>query len=71
MSIGIYYPYNKLGLIWLGATGQCIKTKKAAGESIDLWDYLACGIGALSSIEGNLVDLLAKQDYKTHVKDKV
>lgn len=71
MSIGTYYPFIKLGLIWLGATGQCIKDKKASGETIDLWDYLSCGVGALSSIEGNLVDLFAKQEYKTHGKVKV
>ena len=71
MSIGTYYPYIKLGLIWLGAAGQCIKDKKASGETIDLWDYLSCGIGALSAVEGNLVDLLAKQEYKTRGKVKV
>jgi len=71
VSIGTYYPFIKLGLIWLGATGQCIKARKAAGDTIDLWDYLSCGVGALSSIEVNLVDLIAKQDYKTHEKAKV
>jgi len=39
VSIGTYYPFIKLGLIWLGATGQCIKARKAAGDTIDLWDY--------------------------------
>ena len=71
MSIGTYYPFIKLGLIWLGATGQCIKARKAAGDTIDIWDYLSCGVGALSSIEVNLIDLFAKQEHKTHGKVKV
>ncbi len=70
MSIGTYYPFIKLGLIWLGATGQCIKARKAAGDTIDLWDYLSCGVGALSSIEVNLVDLIAKQDIKIYNKSR-
>jgi len=70
VSIGTYYPFIKLGLIWLGATGQCIKARKAAGDTIDLWDYLSCGVGALSSIEVNLVDLIAKQDIKIYNKSR-
>ena len=61
MSILTYYPYIKLGLSWAGATGKCITAKKAAGETIDVWDWLACAVSALSSIEADLVPLLADQ----------
>lgn len=62
MSILSYYPYIKLAIILIGSTGKCIRGKKAAGETIDLWDWLECAISSLDGIEGNLIDLLAKQE---------
>ena len=69
MSIFTYYPYIKLGMAWVGATGKCIKAKQAAGETIDIWDWLQCGVGALSVIENDLMPLLTDQAKRaTRVK---
>jgi hypothetical protein len=64
MSVLTYYPYIKLGLAWMGLTGKCIRAKSAAGETIDVWDWLDCAVGALSSIEADLMPLLADQAQK-------
>jgi len=68
MGVFAYYPFIKLGLVWMGATGQCIKAKKAAGETIDVWDWLECGVGALNSIEADLVPLLTEIATKSNKK---
>lgn len=61
MSVFAYYPFIKLGLAWIGATGKCIKAKQAAGETIDVWDWLNCGVQALGSLESDLMPLIANE----------
>lgn len=70
MSVLTYYPYIKLAIILIGSTGKCIGVKKAAGETIDLWDWLECAVQSLSSIEDDLIPLLAKAD-QANVRSKL
>ncbi len=60
MSLLTYYPYIKIGIRLISATGQCIRGKKAAGETIDLWVWVECAVGALTSLEDDLIPLLVK-----------
>lgn len=62
MSAVTYYPYIKLAFILIGSTGKCIRGKKAAGETIDLWDWVECAVASLDGIEDDLIPLLAKQE---------
>ena len=64
MSILTYYPFIKLAIILIGSTGKCIRGKKAAGETIDLWDWVECAVASLSSIEDDLIPLLAKMEQR-------
>ena len=61
MSVFAYYPFIKIGLAWIGATGKCIKAKQAAGEAIDVWDWLLCGVSALGSLETDLMPLINRE----------
>ena len=56
------YPLVKLGIKWIGATGKCIRAKKAAGEEINLWDYLTCAVTSLSVVEDDLIGQLTVLD---------
>ena len=70
MSILTSYPYIKLAIVLIGSTGKCIRGKKAAGETIDLWDWVECAVSSLSSIEDDLIPLLAKQ-AQSNVRQKL
>jgi len=63
------YPLIKLGLKLIGSTGKCIRAKKAAGEDINLWDYIECLVEGLNPLESDLItaitDLQGKGDKKT------
>ena len=56
------YPLIKLGIKWVGATGKCIQAKKAAGEDVNIWDYLTCAVTSLSVVEDDLIGQLTALD---------
>jgi len=62
VSILTYYPFIKLAIILIGSTGKCIRGKKAAGETIDLWSWVECAVTSLSALEDDLIPLLAKME---------
>jgi len=64
MSILTSYPFIKLAIILIGSTGKCIRVKKAAGETIDLWDWVECAVQSLDGIEDDLIPLLAKVEQR-------
>jgi len=64
MQAATTYTIIKLALRWFAATGQCIKSKQAAGETIDWWDRLECGISGLSGLESDITPLLDSRDYE-------
>jgi len=70
MSILTSYPYIKLAIILIGSTGKCIRDKKAAGETIDLWAWVECAVQSLSALEDDLIPLLAKQ-AQANVRQKL
>jgi len=55
----------KLVMRLVAGVGKCIRAKKAAGEDVNLWDYLECTGEALNLLESDLVtvftDLLKHQ----------
>lgn len=63
------YPLIKLGIKLITSTGKCIRAKKAAGEDVNLWDYLECMIECLNPLENDLVagiiELQGKQKGKS------
>jgi len=56
----------RLSIRWFAATGKCLKAKEAAGEEIDWSDRLECAVTALSDLEGDIVPLIEKAEYKAH-----
>lgn len=59
-----YYPFVILAFKWIGATGKCIKAKKAAGETIDAWDIIECAASGLSVLDGELRPLAEAEEAK-------
>jgi len=53
------YPLIKLGLKLISSVGKCIRAKKAAGEDINLWDYLECTLECLNPLESDLIREIA------------
>jgi len=62
------YPLIKLGLKLISSTGKCIRAKKAAGEEINLWDYIECMLEGLNPLESDLLraitDITAREKQK-------
>ena len=56
------YPLIKLGIRWISATGKCIQAKKAAGEDVNVWDYLTCAVTSLDVVEQDLIGQLTVLD---------
>jgi len=54
------YPLIKLGIRLVASVGKCIRAKKAAGEDVNLWDYLECTGEALNPLESDLLSSVAK-----------
>ena len=65
----MYFAIVRLGLMWLSATGKCIKAKQAGGETIDWADRLECAARGLSALEGDILPLIDKASDRTGAKD--
>lgn len=64
MQASTIFMIIQLALRWAAASGKCIKAKKAAGETIDWSDRLECAVTGLSGLEGDVVPLIEKINYK-------
>ena len=56
----------KLAIRLVASVGKCIRAKKAAGEEINLWDYLECTGEALNPLESDLISTVT--DLQKHTK---
>ncbi len=62
------YALVKLGMRLVASVGKCIRAKKAAGEDVNLWDYLECTVEGLNPLESDLIDTVT--DLQKHGKLK-
>jgi len=64
MQASTIFAIVQLVMRWTAATGKCIKAKQAQGEVIDWSDRLECAVTGLSALEGDIVPLIEKANYK-------
>ena len=60
------YSLVRLAMRLVAGVGKCIRAKKAAGEDVNLWDYLECTVECLNPLESDLID--AVTDLQKHKK---
>jgi len=56
----------KLAIRLVAGVGKCIRAKKAAGEDVNLWDYLECTVEGLNLLESDLISTVT--DLQKHTK---
>jgi len=59
------YVLVKLGMRLVASVGKCIRAKKAAGEDVNLWDYLECAVDGLNPLESDLISTVTDLQKRT------